>query len=280
MPQPSGIGDDLDLGSTAIGQGKVLATPLQMASVAADGGQSRGAGSSRTSCSGQRAPRRRVTTAPIARHAAPADDRRGQGRHGHGGRHPRRAGRGQDRDGGAGARPGARPTPGSWPSPRPAGRAWPSRSGVCGRAPGGDAAAPLARQVIASALGVGYARRRGRSRRLGGEPALLMWKHERAVGQRVERELEQQHRAADHALVGDVVGARKLAARRDLRGAIGERRCPRRPRPARSACRPCPRSRSPWPGCAMPSVRLKTLHEHGEPRLLGADLALGDPPRR
>jgi cell division protein FtsI/penicillin-binding protein 2 len=35
IPQPSGIGDDLDIGSTAIGQGKVLASPLQMASAAA-----------------------------------------------------------------------------------------------------------------------------------------------------------------------------------------------------------------------------------------------------
>ncbi|MDQ6914329.1 MAG: penicillin-binding transpeptidase domain-containing protein [Actinomycetota bacterium] len=35
IPQPSGIGDDLDLGSTAIGQGQVLASPLQLASVAA-----------------------------------------------------------------------------------------------------------------------------------------------------------------------------------------------------------------------------------------------------
>jgi len=35
MPQPSDIGDDLDLGSTAIGQGKVLASPLEMASIAA-----------------------------------------------------------------------------------------------------------------------------------------------------------------------------------------------------------------------------------------------------
>jgi hypothetical protein len=35
IPQPSEIGDDLDIGSTAIGQGKVLASPLQMASAAA-----------------------------------------------------------------------------------------------------------------------------------------------------------------------------------------------------------------------------------------------------
>jgi transpeptidase family protein/penicillin-binding protein len=35
LPQPGAIGDDLAVGSTAIGQGKVLATPLQMAAVAA-----------------------------------------------------------------------------------------------------------------------------------------------------------------------------------------------------------------------------------------------------
>jgi peptidoglycan glycosyltransferase len=35
IPQPSGIGDDLDLGSTAIGQGKVVASPLEMVSIAA-----------------------------------------------------------------------------------------------------------------------------------------------------------------------------------------------------------------------------------------------------
>ena len=34
IPQPSGITSALDLGSTAIGQGKVLATPLEMASIA------------------------------------------------------------------------------------------------------------------------------------------------------------------------------------------------------------------------------------------------------
>ena len=35
IPPPSGIGDDLDLGSTAIGQGKVVASPLEMVSIAA-----------------------------------------------------------------------------------------------------------------------------------------------------------------------------------------------------------------------------------------------------
>jgi len=42
IPQPSKIGDDLDLGSTAIGQGNVVATPLEMALIAAtiaDGGR-------------------------------------------------------------------------------------------------------------------------------------------------------------------------------------------------------------------------------------------------
>lgn len=35
IPQPAKIGDDLDLGSTAIGQGNVVATPLEMALIAA-----------------------------------------------------------------------------------------------------------------------------------------------------------------------------------------------------------------------------------------------------
>jgi cell division protein FtsI/penicillin-binding protein 2 len=64
MPQPSGIGDDLDLGSTAIGQGKVLATPLEMASVAATVGN-HGVRVSPHVLKGQRVPRRRVTRVQI-----------------------------------------------------------------------------------------------------------------------------------------------------------------------------------------------------------------------
>ncbi|MDX6697105.1 MAG: penicillin-binding protein [Solirubrobacteraceae bacterium] len=65
MPQPSGIGDDLDLGSTAIGQGKVLASPLQMASVAATVGN-HGLRVEPTLEFRRRSPRRRVMTPALA----------------------------------------------------------------------------------------------------------------------------------------------------------------------------------------------------------------------
>jgi penicillin-binding protein A len=65
IPQPSGIGDDLDLGSTAIGQGKVLAHPLEMASVGA-AIANRGVRVEPTLLRGSRAPRRRVTSPQIA----------------------------------------------------------------------------------------------------------------------------------------------------------------------------------------------------------------------
>lgn len=65
IPQPSGIGDDLDLGSSAIGQGKVLATPLEMVSVAATIGN-HGVRVEPHFLQGQRVPRRRVTRRAIA----------------------------------------------------------------------------------------------------------------------------------------------------------------------------------------------------------------------
>jgi peptidoglycan glycosyltransferase len=65
IPPPSGIGDDLDVGSTAIGQGKVLASPLQMASVAATVGN-RGVRVVPTLERGHRSRRVRVTTPAIA----------------------------------------------------------------------------------------------------------------------------------------------------------------------------------------------------------------------
>jgi hypothetical protein len=65
MPQPSGIGDDLDLGSTAIGQGKVLASPLQMASVAATVGN-HGLRVVPTLERGRRSRRERVMTPALA----------------------------------------------------------------------------------------------------------------------------------------------------------------------------------------------------------------------
>jgi cell division protein FtsI/penicillin-binding protein 2 len=64
IPPPSGIGDDLDLGSTAIGQGKVLASPLQMASVAAAVGN-HGIRIEPHLLKGQLAPRRRVAPRQI-----------------------------------------------------------------------------------------------------------------------------------------------------------------------------------------------------------------------
>jgi cell division protein FtsI/penicillin-binding protein 2 len=65
LPPASGIGDDLDLGSTAIGQGKVLASPLQMASVAATVGN-RGLRVVPTLERGRRTRRVRVTSPALA----------------------------------------------------------------------------------------------------------------------------------------------------------------------------------------------------------------------
>lgn len=65
IPQPSGIGDDLDLGSTAIGQGKVLTNPLLMASMAAAIGN-RGVRVTPTLERGRRGRRVRVTTPALA----------------------------------------------------------------------------------------------------------------------------------------------------------------------------------------------------------------------
>ncbi len=64
IPQPSGIGDSLDVGSTAIGQGKVLATPLQMVSVAATVGN-HGVRVEPHLLRGQRVPKHRVTTRQV-----------------------------------------------------------------------------------------------------------------------------------------------------------------------------------------------------------------------
>jgi cell division protein FtsI/penicillin-binding protein 2 len=65
IPQPSGIGDDLDLGSTAIGQGKVVTDPLEMAAIAATIGN-RGLRAEPHLLLGQRVRRTRVTTPQIA----------------------------------------------------------------------------------------------------------------------------------------------------------------------------------------------------------------------
>jgi hypothetical protein len=66
LPPAREIGDDLAVGSTAIGQGKVLATTVAMASVAgaiANGGRLRAP----TALRGERGPARRVTSAGVAR---------------------------------------------------------------------------------------------------------------------------------------------------------------------------------------------------------------------
>jgi peptidoglycan glycosyltransferase len=65
IPQPSGIGDDLDLGSTAIGQGQVLTSPLEMASVAATIGN-RGLRVKPHLMVGERLQRVRVTSPQVA----------------------------------------------------------------------------------------------------------------------------------------------------------------------------------------------------------------------
>jgi hypothetical protein len=65
IPQPSEIGDDLDLGSTAIGQGKVVATTLQMAVIAATIAND-GERINPTLIAGQRTPRNRVISRGVA----------------------------------------------------------------------------------------------------------------------------------------------------------------------------------------------------------------------
>ena len=97
---PASIPDDLELGVSAIGQGQVLATPLQMASVAqtiADGGRR-----SPTPIVSDRKLRPaakpvRVTLRAGRDHRARADDPGGASGDGHGGRAPGRGGGRQDR---------------------------------------------------------------------------------------------------------------------------------------------------------------------------------------
>ena len=92
------IQGELDVGSTAIGQGSVLATPLQMATVAAtiaDGGQPPPAHLPRPGPAA--APGAGALTGVGGAHRAAADDRRGARGHRHGGGDPRRDGGRQDR---------------------------------------------------------------------------------------------------------------------------------------------------------------------------------------
>jgi cell division protein FtsI/penicillin-binding protein 2 len=153
MPQPSGIGDDLDLGSTAIGQGKVLASPLQMASVAAAVGN-HGIRIEPHVLKGQRAPRRRVTTRPITDTlrrlmigvvkfgTGTAADIPGVQVAGKTGTAELGLEQGQTDAWFVAFAPARRPSV--------AVAVWRLRAGA-----GGDAAAPLARQVIVRALGLG-----------------------------------------------------------------------------------------------------------------------------
>ncbi len=93
--RPSDIQGELDVGSTAIGQGEVLATPLQMATVAAtiaDGGRRPTPTFARPRRAGADARDERLGRA----HRAPADDRRRARGHRYRRGDPRRHGRRQD----------------------------------------------------------------------------------------------------------------------------------------------------------------------------------------
>ena len=97
IPAAGEIGDDLAVGSTAIGQGKVLATPLRDGARRGGIGERRPARPSRRCCAGERtgrtaAPRRRTSRADRPLHA-----RRGHRRHRRRRGDPRRQGGGQDR---------------------------------------------------------------------------------------------------------------------------------------------------------------------------------------
>ena len=153
IPQPSGIGDDLDLGSTAIGQGKVLASPLQMASVAAAMGN-HGVRIEPHVLKGQRAPRSRVTTRAIANTMRRLMIGVVKGGTGTNADIPGVQVAGKTGTAELGLAQGQTD---AWfvayaPARRPsvAVAVWRLRAGA-----GGDASAPLARQVLVRALGVG-----------------------------------------------------------------------------------------------------------------------------
>ena len=102
IPQADEIGDDLAVGSSAIGQGRVLATALQMAVVSATiangGSRPRLTMDLDVAKAAPRAPMTRVTTPKVAATVQEADARGGDARDGQGGGAPRRLGRGQDGD--------------------------------------------------------------------------------------------------------------------------------------------------------------------------------------
>ena len=90
--------DDLAVGAAAIGQDRDLATPLQMASVGATIANGGVRARPRIVARGAVTPAR-ASCAAVARQVRDDDDRRRARRDGHGGRAPRRRGRGQDRHG-------------------------------------------------------------------------------------------------------------------------------------------------------------------------------------
>ena len=147
IPAAEEIGDDLAVGSTAIGQGKVLATPLELATVAATIGLrgrrvaptlSRGSQGAATRATSERTARvvaRFMRTVVKSGHrrrgAGPGrvrggqDRHRGAAQHGQRGSGAARARRGPDRRSPRRTRPTR--TRGSWPSRPTAARAWRSR---------------------------------------------------------------------------------------------------------------------------------------------------------
>ena len=161
IPAAAEIKSPLDLGSSAIGQGRVLATPLQMASVAQTMAND-GVRVPPTLLPGVRRRPRRVISRADRRHArgadgrawsatAPAPRRRSPGVQVAGKTGTAELGdtRGPDAE----SRAPRTPTPGSPPTRRPSGRGWPWACCSCATAPAESTAAPAARIVLGRALG-------------------------------------------------------------------------------------------------------------------------------
>ena len=164
---PNPIGDDLDLGVTAIGQGQVLATPLEMASIAQTVGSHGGPPADPDRRPTQAAGKREAGAGDVAqgrRTASRPDDRRRDQRHRHRCGASRRPGGRQDRHrragaeaGGSLASPGQQPEQSvdAWftsfaPAKRP--RLAVAVLLVDANADGGTVAAPVAHDVLAAGL--------------------------------------------------------------------------------------------------------------------------------
>ena len=138
IPAASDIKSPLDLGSSAIGQGRVLATPLEMASVAQTVAND-GVRVPPTLQPGLRQTPKRVISRPIADTLEGLMLGRGPLRHRDRRPDPGRGGGGQDRARPSWATPAAptpsraprTPTPGSPPTRRPSGRGSPSACCSC-----------------------------------------------------------------------------------------------------------------------------------------------------